>query len=511
MKAMVLAMLPFLAMPLMADEEKVTGPIVSTSWTGGMSYAYDAAGNVTEIGTDRFVYDHVDRLVSDTVSGKERRHAYDAFGNRTSCADVSSGGDCQGATIVNSTNRISGATYDAAGNLTAYSGNTYTYDATGMLIRDTAVAGGREYVYTASGERIAVVQSSTSTWNWTLRDFSGKVLREMTSTATANGSHTNWTWTKDNIWRDSQLLSSLQRSGASTSTFHYHLDHLGTPRLVSNTSGTIIGVHDYAAFGTEMSGNLKESPESRLKFTGHERDTMGGSTEPLDYMHARFYNGRWGRFLSVDPYLDIEKTMYNPQMWNRYAYVMNNPLRYTDPTGKSFWSILGKGAIEVLAYAGRKSERLVARIVPKTKKEGMDAIKTAIRQAKQEGATSVSVVTPTSKRADAVAGALSDNGKFRGPERSGNWSTHRNPATGEFADVHVQTAADTKKAGLGTSLLSLVAATTLTATSNADAAPSEIVSAVLWDTAKAIDPLFVTDAIEYATGLNEYTEPPPEP
>jgi RHS repeat-associated protein len=303
--------------------------LVSTTWTGGMSYAYDAAGNVTKIGSDAFVYDHADRLVSDTVSGLERRHEYDAFGNRTKCMDVSSGGDCQAATISGATNRITGATYDEAGDLTMYSGKSYTYDGSGMLIRDTgATASPREYVYTADEERIAMIVGST--WYWTLRDFSGQVLREMTSTGAANGSHSNWQWTRDNVWREGQLLSSVQPSGASTSTYHYHLDHLGTPRVVSDTAGTIIGIHDYAAFGTENSGNAKESPESRFKFTAHERDAQGGPLEPLDYMHARYYNAMWGRFLSPDPMLG---NLLLPQSWNRYAYVFNNPMTFIDPTG----------------------------------------------------------------------------------------------------------------------------------------------------------------------------------
>ena len=39
-------------------------------------------------------------------------------------------------------------------------------------------------------------------------------------------------------------------------------------------------------------------------------------------------------FLSVDPVLDIKKNLPEPQRWNRYAYVLNNPLRYTDPDGR---------------------------------------------------------------------------------------------------------------------------------------------------------------------------------
>jgi RHS repeat-associated protein len=54
----------------------------------------------------------------------------------------------------------------------------------------------------------------------------------------------------------------------------------------------------------------------------------------LDYMHARYYNPPLGRFLSVDPVLDVKKALRAPQMWNRYSYVTNNPILYNDPTGK---------------------------------------------------------------------------------------------------------------------------------------------------------------------------------
>jgi RHS repeat-associated protein len=318
--------------------------IGTNGWAAGMTYAYDAAGNVTQIGADTFAYDDVDRIVSGTVTGHKRKYEYDAFGNRTKCEDVTSGGDCQAVTIASATNRISLATYDETGNLTQFGAKTYTYDAVGMLKRDTAAPQTREYLYTADDERIAVIAGST--WNWTLRGFDGKVLREMTSTAAANGTHGNWQWVRDYVWRDGLLLSSVQPSGASTLTLHYHLDHLGTPRLVSNTAGTLIGTHDYFAFGTELGGNPSENPASRLKFTGHERDTFGAPSEPLDYMHARYYSAQWGRFLSVDPlrWIDLQngsreerqqfrEFIANPQNFNMYAYVSNNPMNRTDPRG----------------------------------------------------------------------------------------------------------------------------------------------------------------------------------
>jgi RHS repeat-associated protein len=64
-----------------------------------------------------------------------------------------------------------------------------------------------------------------------------------------------------------------------------------------------------------------------MKFTGHERDDVN-----LDYMHARYYVPFAGRFLSVDPGRDWD--LREPQSWNMYAYVRNNPVNNTDPDGK---------------------------------------------------------------------------------------------------------------------------------------------------------------------------------
>jgi RHS repeat-associated protein len=54
--------------------------------------------------------------------------------------------------------------------------------------------------------------------------------------------------------------------------------------------------------------------------------------EPLDYMHARNYSPSRGRFLSLDSVLG---NLLRPQSWNRFAYVMNDPVGFTDPTGRS--------------------------------------------------------------------------------------------------------------------------------------------------------------------------------
>jgi RHS repeat-associated protein len=66
--------------------------------------------------------------------------------------------------------------------------------------------------------------------------------------------------------------------------------------------------------------------------TAYERDTESD----LDFAEARYYNPAHGRFTAVDP-LMASASPTNPQTWNRYIYVGNNPLNITDPTGLSWY------------------------------------------------------------------------------------------------------------------------------------------------------------------------------
>ncbi len=66
-----------------------------------------------------------------------------------------------------------------------------------------------------------------------------------------------------------------------------------------------------------------------VNFTGKERDSETG----LDYFGARYFSGAQGRFTSPDPAGLLAAKPGNPQSWNLYSYVMNNPLIYVDPNG----------------------------------------------------------------------------------------------------------------------------------------------------------------------------------
>jgi RHS repeat-associated protein len=115
-------------------------------------------------------------------------------------------------------------------------------------------------------------------------------------------------------------------------------DHLGTPRITADLTGSLAGIrrHDFLPFGEElyagMGGRTTQQGYAgdnvRQQFTGYERDNETG----LDFAQARYYSSVMGRFTGVDPLL-ASGSPVNPKTWNRYAYVLNNPLKLVDPTG----------------------------------------------------------------------------------------------------------------------------------------------------------------------------------
>jgi len=108
---------------------------------------------------------------------------------------------------------------------------------------------------------------------------------------------------------------------------YYHLDALGSVRVVTDESGAVSIRHDYLPFGDEWEAQPSSNP---LRFTGKERDKETG----LDYFGARYLSGGHGRFTSIDPNAFTKRTLENPQKWNKYAYVLNNPLALIDPNGR---------------------------------------------------------------------------------------------------------------------------------------------------------------------------------
>jgi len=245
-----------------------------------------------------------------------------------------------------SSNRMAGLNYDAAGNVTvAEDGRrTYKYDSVNMLTRAaTTGIGDHRMIYDAGDERIGTMLDR-DTSRWTIRDFEGRIIREYKGDSSGY-----WTWEEDYFYGEGSLMGGdTQPWGYQGYQYggrrHYHLDHLGSVRMVTNDAHRSLSEHEYYPFGTTMTRTYQEQLNSgdmhidAMRFAGHWRDFLGllnvDNTEYIDYMHARHYDPNLGRFLSVDPNINVERAVHSPQLWNRYAYVGNNPMAYVDPDGK---------------------------------------------------------------------------------------------------------------------------------------------------------------------------------
>jgi RHS repeat-associated protein len=124
--------------------------------------------------------------------------------------------------------------------------------------------------------------------------------------------------------------------GGASSTYYLHRDHLGSPDLITDSSGNEVVRPSFAAYGERRDGNDWSGPPSapdltdianitRRGFTGHEHlDAVN-----LIHMNGRVYEPVAGRFLSKDPIVHVGLS----QSPNSYSYVWNNPLKLIDPSG----------------------------------------------------------------------------------------------------------------------------------------------------------------------------------
>jgi RHS repeat-associated protein len=113
------------------------------------------------------------------------------------------------------------------------------------------------------------------------------------------------------------------REDSSGGVYTYLSDPLGSVRYVAGPAGTE-SESDWYPFGGERVISDTLTSSNHYKFTGMERDTETG----LDHTLYRQFSFAWGRWYSPDSKVG---NVLNPQTWNRYAYVTNNPATFTDP------------------------------------------------------------------------------------------------------------------------------------------------------------------------------------
>ncbi len=271
----------------------------------GITDSYNANNNQT----CTYAYDDFARLSSVNCGSSNwgQSFTYDPFGNITKSG--SNGGTSFSVSYSWATNQITSSPYlyDANGNLTADGNHAYTWDAEGKL----ASLDGNSETYDAKGRRVE--QLNSGAYTEILYAPSGAKL------ALLNGS------TVVKMFVPLPAGATAVYAGTSLS-YYRHPDWLGSSRIASTPSQTVYYDGAYAPFGE----SYNESGTTDRSFTGQNQDL--GATDLYDFLY-REHSAIAGRWISPDPSGLAAVNPSRPQSWNRYAFVMGDPIRMTDPQG----------------------------------------------------------------------------------------------------------------------------------------------------------------------------------
>ncbi len=321
---------------------------VRSDATSSLSFAYDPLNRIQQANT--------------TTTGNNcwgEVYTIDAWSNLTNIAGVQTMPNCNMESLnnpVNNTNnQITGYCYDLAGNLLdkgacAGASHSFVYDVEGQL-QSPPVSGlnsgiAYTYFYDGDGNRVQKCDAnpctnagSPGTLYW--RGIGGEVLDESSRTGAMQ---------EEYVYFDGRRIA---RRDIGANTVHYYFsDYLGSASVITDSNGNVQEQTDFYPFGgiAYTSGG----DPNHYKFTGKERDSESG----LDNFGARYNASSLGRFMTPDPIGGTPLHIINPQRWNMYAYVMNNPLTYIDPDGRdaavaTFHNmVLGAGHAGIISIHG---------------------------------------------------------------------------------------------------------------------------------------------------------------
>jgi len=237
--------------------------------------------------------------------------------------------------------------YDANGNMTSDGTNCYEYNEANQLKKVKNCGNNQtiaEYVYDYQGNRKIKKQYQSGALQKTIYspDDSYETVKLASNSATQNTSY---------YYANDQLIAKKNPDGTKQ---YVHNDHLGSTSVMTNQSGGLVESTTYDPWGEVKTGGTK----SKFGYTGQEKDSETG----LNYYNARYYNSHVRRFTQPD---DIIQNVYSPQDLNRYSYVRNNPLKYTDPSGHQLATSAGLTLLGLSYLAAVVSTLPPPRITPK--------------------------------------------------------------------------------------------------------------------------------------------------
>jgi len=304
-----------------------------------LSFAFDSIGNLTSRSdansslSETFGYDNENRLTSSTVnSGTPKTVAYNAIGNITNKSDAGTYTyPIAGSSRPHAVQSIAGTvntsfTYDANGNMLTGNGRSYTYTAANMHKTITSGATTITYDYDDSHQRSRQVAPEGTTVY--LNDANGVRLEKFTGTSGA----VQW---NEYLFAGDEPIGVRFNKTSGPVVRYYIGDHLGSVSVITDEAGAVAERLSYDPWGKRRFANGADDTTNSITsqttrgFTDHEHISNIG----LINMNARSYDPVVGRFLTPDSMIE---DYFKGQILNRYSYVGNNPLSFTDLTGHCF-------------------------------------------------------------------------------------------------------------------------------------------------------------------------------
>jgi RHS repeat-associated protein len=295
-----------------------------------------------------YTYDALGRLLSAATSGSNLypqwglSETYDRYGNRSAQKATVGSGPQPSFTINPANNQITTFSYDAAGNVIGAPSSiaTFAYDHEECNTGYTGGGSTATYTCDGNGSRVEKVVTGADAVTTVYIRLAGQVLAEYDSGAAVTSP------TREYIYSNNLLaIVTGSTSGSGGTIVYQHRDHQ-SPRIYTDVNGNCVGDQGTYPFGelwySNNDPNCATTASSSWIYTSYERDAESGD----DYALSRIYANTEGRFMSPDP---LEGAVGDPQSWNRYAYVRNDPVNLRDPSGQGFWEDLGFAIFDLFA------------------------------------------------------------------------------------------------------------------------------------------------------------------
>jgi RHS repeat-associated protein len=247
-------------------------------------FSYDRDGNM--LTTAPFVPGSVD-AADQLLRAPGSDLLYDAQGNLDQCIDQSNGARTE--SLHDPSNRLIGIRQ---------------YDSSGGLVRQV------DYVYDALGRRIKIADGDTATYHVFAFD-------NVIATVQRDGVHPEQT----THYLVGPGMDDVFGATVNGAVRYLHRDALGSVRLVSDASGSVVAMQAYSLFGRTVA--VTGTNDTGLGFTARPADPVTGMID----LRARSYDPALGRFDARDPNSTLAEG------GSLYAYAGNHPLRAVDPTG----------------------------------------------------------------------------------------------------------------------------------------------------------------------------------